>query len=231
MYSNLLEATLEYGEGHARMVSKDGEPDTKNFDCSKTYGRELIDYHIQKISYSLKSNEYIESLKAIYKNRNTGEKKTLLDTAPEKEKNYDFEFQENEEIAAVRVWLAKDRLIGFEITTTLGTIKKIGYGEDQPIIINQLENKDKIVFGFGGHANDQYGVCSIYFYYMDKKKFGIIHNSGLLQLRAKLKEDQKYKDAMSEKKASLTPKQNLIFETCNLPDTAFFPVASYIMSY
>ena len=233
LYSTLLESTLEYGEGHARQVEMDkkGESETKNFDCAKTLGRDFLDYHIYKIRYNLKSNEYIQSLQIIFKNRNTGVLVTLLETEPEEEKTNEYELGETEEINEVRVWLKNSRLIGFEITTNAGKSKKIGYGEFESTKIEEFANKDKIIFGFGCHANKQYGVSSLYCYFTSKRQFGIIQNSGLLHLRAKLKQNEEYKSELEARKSTLTPKQKLILETCDLPDAAFFPVASYIMSY
>ena len=92
LYNNLLEATLEYGTGHARMVEMEklNETATKNYDCSKTLGRNFIDYHIYKICYNLRTNECIQSLQIIFKNRNTGKLITLLDTEPEENKTNEF---------------------------------------------------------------------------------------------------------------------------------------------
>ena len=73
--------------------------------------------HIHQIYYHLRSNECIQSLKIIFKNRNTGQLETLLDTDPEDDKRDKFQFEDNEEIIEVRVWLKKDSLIGFELTT------------------------------------------------------------------------------------------------------------------
>ena len=233
LYNNLLEVTLEYGQGHARMVEmeKHNESETKNYDCSRTLGRNFIDYHINKICYNLKTNEFIQSLKIIFKNRNTGKLVTLLDTDPEDNKPNEFQLEDNEEIIEVRVWEKKESLIGFEITTNANRSKKIGYGEDQSRKIEEFESKDKIIFGFGCQANKQYGVCSLYCYFMNKRKFGIVQYTGLLQLRAKLKANEDFKKSVVENKANLNDKQKLILETCDLADTAFFPVISYIMSY
>lgn len=233
LYNNLLEVTLEYGQGHARMVEmeKHNESETKNYDCSRTLGRNFIDYHINKICYNLKTNEFIQSLKIIFKNRNTGKLVTLLDTDPEDKKPNEFQLEDNEEIIEVRVWEKKESLIGFEITTNANRSKKIGYGEDQSRKIEEFESKDKIIFGFGCQANKQYGVCSLYCYFMNKRKFGIVQYTGLLQLRAKLKANEDFKKSVEANKANLNDKQKLILETCDLADTAFFPVISYIMSY
>ena len=109
--------------------------------------------------------------------------------------------------------------------------KKIGYGEEESEKIKEFEQGDKIILGFGCQANKQYGVCSIYCYYLGKRKFGIIQNSGLLQLRSKLKKNPEFKAELETKKSSLTEQQKLILDTCDLPDAAFFPFASYIMTY
>ena len=71
----------------------------------------------------------------------------------------------------------------------------------------------------------------MYCYYMDKSKFGILQYSGLLQLRAKLKVDPDYKKELEAKKDTLNEKQKLILDTCDLAETAFFPIICYIMSY
>lgn len=233
LYNNLLEATLEYGTGHARMVEMEklNETATQNYDCSKTLGRNFIDYHIYKICYNLRTNECIQSLQIIFKNRNTGKLITLLDTEPEENKTNEFQLEDNEEIIEVRVWEKKGSLIGFEITTNANRSKKIGYGDDQSIKIEEFESKDKIVYGFGCQANKQYGVCSLYCYFMSKRKFGIVQYTGLLQLRAKLKANEEFKKEVEANKDKLNDKQKLILETCDLPDTAFFPIISYIMSY
>lgn len=233
LYNNLLEVTLEYGQGHARMVEmeKHNETETKNYDCSVTLGSKFLDYHINKICYNLRSNECIQSLQLIFKNRNTGKIVTLLDTEPGENKTNEFAFDDNEEIIEVRVWEKKDSLIGFEITTNTNRSKKIGYGDDESRKIEEFEKRDKIIFGFGCQANLQYGVCSLYCYFMDKKKYGIVQNTGLLQLRAKLRQNPEYKKKMEAKIATLNDKQKLILETCDLADTAFFPIIFYIMSY
>jgi hypothetical protein len=233
LYTTLLETTLEYGQGHCRMIEmeKHNESATINYDCVGDKGLDFLDYHIHKICYKLKSNEFIQSMKIVFKNRNDGHLETLLDTAPNEEKTDEYELDDNEEIKEVRIWKKNDSVIGFEITTNKNKSKKFGYGVDEPEKIKEFQNGDKIIFGFGCHANQQYGVCSIYCYYMDKRKYGIVQNSGLLQLRAKLKKNPEFKKEMEDKKASLTPQQKLILETCDLADAAFFPLASYIMTY
>jgi hypothetical protein len=233
LYTTLLETTLEYGQGHCRMIEmeKHNESATINYDCVGDKGLDFLDYHIHKICYKLKSNEFIQSMKIVFKNRNDGHLETLLDTAPNEEKTDEYELDDNEEIKEVRIWKKNDSVIGFEITTNKDRSKKFGYGVDEPEKIKEFQNGDKIIFGFGCHANQQYGVCSIYCYYMDKRKYGIVQNSGLLQLRAKLKKNPEFKKEMEDKKASLTPQQKLILETCDLADAAFFPLASYIMTY
>ena len=229
----LLKTTLEYGQGHSRMIdmAKHNETATINHDCVGDMGEKFLDYHIYQIYYHLRSNECIQSLKIIFKNRNTGQLETLLDTDPEDDKRDKFQFEDNEEITEVRVWLKKESLIGFELTTNKKRSKKIGYGEENTIKIKEFEKGDKIIFGFGCHANKQYGVCSFYCYFMDKRMYGIVLNLGLIQLRSKLKKNEAYRKELEAKKATLNEKQNLILETCDLPDTAFFPIASYIMSY
>lgn len=233
--SELLLASLEYGQGFGRMVDmeKKGESATKIYDCTETLGFRFLDYHLSQIKYNLKNNEYIQSIQMIFKNRNNNELKCLIDTDPKNDKKNEFTIEDNIEIKIVRFWLEKDRLTGLEITTTKKSdnVKMIGYRKNEVGKIVELEEGNKIVFGFGFNANEQYGVSSFYCYFMDKRKYGIVKHNGLFQLRAKLKNNQEFRKKLEEKKKDLTPLQNLIFETCDFPDTAFFPIASYVMTY
>ncbi len=233
LYTTLLESTLEYGQGHCRMIdmAKHNETATVNYDCVGDKGIKFLDFHIHEIRYRLRSNECIQSIQVIYKNRNTGELVTLMDTDPRDDKRDRFEFDDSEEIKEVRVWTKKESLIGFEVTTNRNRSKKIGFGDDESIKIKEFEHGDKIIFGFGCHANHQYGVSSIYCYFMDKRKYGIVQNSGLIQLRAKLKLNPEFKKKLEAKMDTLNENQKIILQTCDLPDTAFFPLATYIMSY
>ncbi len=154
-----------------------------------------------------------------------------MDTHHRDQKTPRFHFDDSEEIKEVRVWTKKESLIGFEVTTNRNRSKKIGFGDDESIKIKEFEHGDKIIFGFGCHANHQYGVSSIYCYFMDKRKYGIVQNSGLIQLRAKLKLNPEFKKKLEAKMDTLNENQKIILQTCDLPDTAFFPLATYIMSY
>ena len=233
--NELLLVSLEYGQGFCRMVDmeKKGETPTKIYDCAETLGFRFLDYHLYKIKYNLRDNELIQSIQMIFKNRNNNELKCLIDTDPKSDKKYEFTLEDNVEIKIVRYWLSNDRLTGLEITTTKkkDNVKMIGYAKNAVGKINELEDGNKIVFGFGFNANDQYGVSSFYCYYMDKRNYGIVKHSGLFQLRAKLKCNQDFRKKLEEKKKDLTPLQNLIMEICDFPDTAFFPIASYVMTY
>ena len=64
---------------------------------------------------------------------------------------------------------------------------KIGYGENgEKTSITDLEDENKIVLGMGVEAN-QFCVSNIYFYYTDKDKYQLFFNTGLFDLRSKLK--------------------------------------------
>lgn len=234
-YSELLLVSLEYGQGYSRMVDmeKKGESATKIYDCTETLELKFLDYHLHQIKYNLKDNEYIQSIQMIFKNRNTNELKCLIDTDPKNDKKNEFTLEDNVEIKIVRYWLSNDRLTGLEITTTKkkDNVKMIGYAKNNVGKIEELEDGNKIVFGFGFNANEQYGVSSFYCYYMDKRRYGIVKHSGLFQLRSKLKCNPDFRKKLEEKKKDLTPLQKLILETCDFPDTSFFPIASYVMTY
>ena len=234
-YSKLLDATVEYGQGYNQMIGAVKEEVTTNYDFSLDKEINVLDYHIHKIIYSLNKNQRIQSMQLIYKNRNTGQLKTLLDTRSSHlkgEKLMEFEFEDFEEIINVFFYLKEDRLAAICIQTNKGKIKYIGNQDKTELIKDESLNiEDKIIFGFGMQAGEKYGVSSIYCYYMNKNKYGIIQYGGLLQLRAKLKVDPDYKKELEAKKDTLNEKQKLILDTCDLAETAFFPIICYIMSY
>ena len=227
--------TLDYGQGYDRMVEMEtlGQSMTQNYDCAQTLGHKFLNYHLHTIKYNLKSNEYIQSLQLIFKNRSNNQLECLLDTDPSHDKENEYILGDDIDIKIVRYWLNNDRLTGFELTTNkkTGNIKMIGYQKNDVEKIPEFEGKTKIILGFGVNANDQYGISSFYCYYMDKKCYGMNKHAGLIQLRAKLKVEEKYKKEIESKKDTFAPIEKLILNICDLPDIAFHSVISYVMSY
>jgi hypothetical protein len=235
LYKDLLFASLEYGQGYDKMIGGTKEEKTKNYDYSSTLNEKVLDYHIHKIIYSLNKTQNIQYLKMIYKNRNDGTLHTLLDTVESNinnEKENEITFEDNEEIEEVFFYITKDnRLAAISIKTNM-KVNDIGNtSSGEKAKDEKLEEAKNIIFGFGMHAGIKHGVSSMYSYYMDKKQYGIVLYTGLLQLRAKLKKNPDFKKEMEAKRASLSEKEKLILDTCDLPDPSFFAVASYIMSY
>lgn len=238
-------ATIEQGQGYNQVIGGVDEEITLNYDFtsntkeagSKDSDISIFDYHIKKIIYTLNANQYIQTLKLIYKNRNDGQLKTLLDTTGshiKEEKTYEIEFEDFEEIIEVLFYLTKKdpRLGAISIKTNLNKVKNIGSETNLDLVKDEdvLINKNNIIYGFGVHAGKAFGVSGIYCYFIDKTLYGIILYDGLLQLRSKLKKNPEFRNKMLEKRESLNEKQKLILDSCDLPDTAFFPLASYIMS-
>ena len=235
LYIKLLDATLEYGQGYNQMVGASKDEVTENYDFASKLNEDVLDYHIHKIIYTLNDSQNIQTLKMIYKSRIDGKLISLLDTIvshKQDEKENEIEFEDNEEIKEVFFYLTKEERLGaISFKTNLGKIKQIGnQGKAEAIIDENLKDGQHIVFGFGVNAGPKFGVSSIYCYYMDKNKYGIILYGGLLHLRAKLKRNPEFKKKMLANRASLNEQQKLILDTCDLPDAAFFPIISYIMS-
>ena len=236
-----LNITLEYGQGYREMQYDEKHPElcTEIYDFTKDAGKEIFDYHLHKIIYTLNDKQQIQSLKTIYKNRNDGTLKTLLDTTNSyisTGKEEEIVFQDFEDIIQVFFYVQDDkidaRLVAICIETNLGNIKYIGNQDNGQLIRDfDLDTKENIVLGFGVNANQHYGVSSIFCYIMNKNKYGIIEYSGLLQLRAKVKKNNDFKAITNEKKASLTEKQKLLLNIVDLPDTAFFPIAGYLIAH
>ena len=238
LYTKLFNSSLEYGQGYDQIVGGDPEEATKNYDFSFDLKGKYLDYHIYKIIYTLNSNQSIQTLKMLYKNRKDGTVHVLLDTiishTGNENKVTEIEFEDLEEIVEVIVYVSKNgRLDAISLKTNYGKVKYIGNEKKDDVIYKDenLTNGKNIIFGFGVQAGKKYGVSSIYCYYMDKNKYGIILFSGFLQLRAKLKKNDEFKNQIKARKDSLNEKQNLIYRVCDLPDAAFFPFACFLMSH
>lgn len=259
---NFIDVTLEYGQGHYDLterkynkekikVNENGkekeitkktliETDnlSKIYDIFPVSKKNILDYHIHKIIYSLNSNQCIQSLKIIYKNRNNG-KELVQDSENshcKDEKVEEFVLEDMEEIIDVIFYYdgtTKDdtgNLTSVCFTTNRGKIKYIGKQGNNYFKDKYLERKEKVILGFGITSSKLYGVTSMFCYYIDKKKYGVIQYLGLIQLKAKLSKNKEFNEAVEAKKASFNDKLKLIAEVCSLPNTAFFPIATYIMS-
>lgn len=231
----LLESTIEFGQGYLPVVDGTEDLYTSNYDYSTANGEDVLDYRLHKIVCKLNSaSQHIQSMTLIYKNRNTGELITLLDTVNSNTKEgteIEFTFGDFEIINQVRVWIKDDNLIGFEIKTNEGNLKMFGYGNDEQLRkIDAFEAGNKVILGWGVQAGKSHGVSSIYFYYIDRVHLASIEYSGLLQLRAKLKANPDFKKKAEGKKDTLNEKDKFILNICQLPETAFFPITSYLMS-
>ena len=137
---------------------------------------------------------------------------------------------EYQKITESIIYNDKDDLTSICLTTNRGNIKYIGKQGDKYRKDTYLKGHQKIVLAFGITSSKQYGVTSMFCYYIDKKKYGVIQYIGLIQLKAKLAKDKEFHDKVEAKKGNLDEKLKLITEVCSLPSTAFFPIASYIMS-
>lgn len=234
-------STIPYGQGMdecEKPEKKEPKDITEFYDmqeeCEKNK-KNLIDYHIHKIYYTIGKDKNIQSLKFEYMDRNTGEVKVLLDTVNshiENENPIEITFTSLEEIKLIRFWVNNDdSLCGFSIETTDNQIKKIGFGEDTELIKDfNLEGGSCRILGFACHSNKERGITGMFCYYMPIKKYGLVVYGGILRLRAKIKKDSKFRDELMAKKDTLPENEKLILGVCDLPDTAFFPAALYLMS-
>ena len=232
---SLINVTLEYGQGYDENLEKDQTKITKIYDCTSKVGTKILDYKIHKLLFTLNSDQTIQSLKCVYKSNYDDHSEILLDTTdgePADPKEEQLVLGDFEEIVNILFYVSKeDKLVSICIETSQGKNKYIGnHTKGELIKDDNLYQKDNIVIGFGVNANKRYGVTSCYCYIMNKNKYGIIKYSGLLQLRAKLKKNPKFKEE-TEKKGTLNADQKLMLNVCDLPDTAFFPIASYVMSH
>ena len=228
--------TLVYGEGYNELIErsriKNYEIYTKNFDIidsSRKLKRRIYNFQINNIFYS-QTNEYIESLKVVFKDRKKGNLISLLETFEPSNTDQikSIDFNAFEQIINIKVWVKDKKLAGFEIKTNLNRIIKIGQGEKgQEIIIPELEKEKNIVIGFGVDANKK-RVCSIYFYYLDRIRYFDICCPSLLFLRTKILQNKDFIENIKKDKPEIYEKYKLTLQICSLPGPEFFPIASYL---
>ncbi len=145
-----------------------------------------------------------------------------------------IEFEDGEIIESVIIYLKKEVLCGFDITTNNITNenhqRSILIG-DRSEDVYRVPADNKVVIGIGCCANEQYGVSSIFFHRVDKLTFSISQTYGLRQLRAKIKKNPEFNEELEVLKSCLNAEQKLLCETCSLPDAVFFSVLKYVMPY
>ena len=204
--------------------------ESKMYDMYDILGKNLLDYRISKIKCFVKSNKSIYGIQFIYRNIFTCEEKAFIDV---KSKEKDLIEQEmdlsNEDIKDLRVWLDQDiKLLGFEVITNKNRIQKFGYGdgEEQLRTISDFKEGDKVIVGFGCYADDKDGVTAIYGYYVNRRKYFAVIYSGILSLRAKIK-DPKYKEKIERKVEKMDEENKILFRVVQLPSNQFFNILKY----
>ena len=129
-------------------------------------------------------------IEKIFKHKGTRKEKSVIKALSKKMSKdlieKEFQFSHSENIIVVRVWLNYYRLIGLEITTNKGSIKKFGYTDDTQLIkIENFVEKKNTIISFVFNKDDKDGVNSMNCYYLSKRKY-----SGLFYLRVKLKKEK-----------------------------------------
>ena len=204
--------------------------ESKMYDMHDILGKNLLDYRISKIKCFVKSNKSIYGIQFIYRNIFTCEEKIVIDV---KTKEQDLIEQEmdlnNEDIKDLRTWLDQDiKLLGFEVITNKNRIQKFGYGdgEEQLRTISDFKEGDKVIVGFGCYADDKDGVTAIYGFYVNRRKYFAVIYSGILSLRAKIK-DPKYKETIEKKVEKMDVGNKILFRVVQLPSNQFFNILKY----
>ena len=228
---SVIEVSLFYGDSYCENEDINNKIDDTTLEynvCQKIKEEEILNYKIHKIICKYVSNQYIASLKLIYKDLNNGQEITLLETPCEGDNLIEpdpFGFYETEEIISVRVWVEDNkRLLGFEIKTNKNRTKKFGYGNENNLIkIDDLESDDKVVVGFGVYHSKKDGITGLFCYYINKKLHCTILSLGMLYLRNKIKNKSLNVDVTKEEDEQMYT----LKKVCSLADVIFFEVAKY----
>ena len=208
------------------------EENSKYYDVRDEVGKSLLDYRLVKIKCQIKSNDSIYGIQFIYRNINSLKEVTLINVKSREfgliEQEMDFGI---EEIVGLRTWVSDDiKLIGFEVTTNRGKVKKFGYGNDEELrIIPDFENNDNTIVGFCVTADDKNGVTSLFAYYLNKKTYAFYIYSGVFSLRIKVKNEE-FKKKFESKLPSMDEKNRILYRICCLPDNQFFNIIKYALS-
>ena len=203
---------------------------SKDYSFKDILGQKILDYRISKIKCQLKSNQYISGIEITCVNRNDLKSMKVIDIQSnckdDIEQEYEIDSLEN--IVDMRVWL-KDRLTGFEITTSKGNLKMFGYDNgEEAIKIPDLEKRDNVVVGFGLNASDSDGVTSIYAFFLNAKKYCLSIYSGIFYLKMKLK-NELFRKKTEEKLPKMDEKLQILYRVCSLPDNTFFGIVKYAL--
>jgi len=190
-----------------------------NYSLPKKIEKNICDYKISKIIYTLNSN-CIQSLKIIYKNRNNDSLITVEndDCLIENNKKHIIKFPDFLEIKLLGIEKDKDKDIGFTIQCG-NEIYDIGYKQNSK---SQKQINNKILLGIEMQACPSYGISNLNFKLYDSSKFAFQFYDGFLQLRAKLKSNLAFKNKILGNFNSFNEKQKLIINICNLPDLLFY---------
>lgn len=194
----------------------------------------IMNYKISKIIYTLNSHN-IQSIEINYKNRSNG----IIEIydinnhlSSSNSKKFEINFPDTDEIKLLDIYNKNSKNIGFKIICNQ---KNYIIGRKPPekrIYKNEFEIKkfkNQILLGIEVKANPKIGISSLDFKYTDNKNLGIYLSSGLLQLRSKLKKNPHFKKEFLKKKNLMDEKHKLIATICDLPDTMFFPIISYLI--
>ena len=244
---DIIKTSLDYGESYCKQIDfqKIKDETSENFDFTDKFVKEdkdkldfseiskVLDYEIQTIKYS-ENKTNIETLEIIYKNRNTSECTSLIKTKyPAKEEIQTFELKDKELIVNIVFYLDEksNQLKGLSLKTNFGKVKLIGNNQNAKAIYETKinEGEENIIIGFGGYYAQKSGITSIYCYYIDKKKYGMLMYEGIFKLAIKLRANKEYIEELEKKVAENDEVKKFIFDVCNLPDVTLYLVIKNLM--
>ena len=165
-------SSLEYGAYKIETNQYDSEIAGKTYDPCDELGEKILEYRLKKLSYILNPNKRIDKIKLEYLNKKDKTSKIIETPTLEGADNKmeEIEFEEDEEINNIYIYLNNIQFIGFELITSKGKNKKIGFGEkEEKNSEKELEKGDKNIVGFGFNSSKKFGVYGMHFYYIDKQ--------------------------------------------------------------
>jgi len=203
----------------------------KFYDIKNNVGSKILDYRLHKIRCQLKPKICILGIQFIYIYKKEGSEKMMINLQAVSKDDFieqELILKKGEYINNIKLWV-KEKLIGFQVFTNLKNTKKFGYGGDDCLVnVPDLKHYDKSVVGFGIYGEYQDGIYSMFFYYLDKKKYSGTISIGIFYLRYKLKKIR-FRKKIEQKLKKLNDNLKVLYQVCLLPDYQFFSIIKYMI--
>ena len=205
--------------------------DCISLDDKNYFNNSLILVELYKIKCFISQNDTIVGMQIVYRDRKEKNKINTYITIDIKVNINCFEkifiFEQDESLINITIW-KEEYLKGFEITTNKNRKQLFGSKSGNKIMLNEFSSSNNIIVGFYTKFNRMIGLTALGLYYVSKKEYMIFLISGLFYLRAKLKNEEYYKN-IENNISKIDYANKAILKLCLLPRNIFSLVIKYLI--